>query len=308
MRRGRDSGAPVGDRASQTLHLSDGRRLGYAELGDPTGAPFFFLHGAPGSRRILRARDEIEGVRFVCPDRPGYGLSSPQCGRTILTFARDVLELADAIGADRFVVAGTSGGCPYAAAVAWLAPHRVQALGLCASLAPLDASSAQGSDADMTPFRKFAAWAIRKRPGLADPLALFEAWRVDATVRAGVDRLVEELASRSPESDRKLLAEPDTFASYVDSYREAWRQGFRWYAQDLALLVKPWGFRLGDIRVPTFLWHGDADRVTPLYMGLYVAEQIRGCRAKILPGEGHLLRLAHWREITDTLVGCARGA
>lgn len=308
MRRRRDSSDPVGDRSSLTMRLSDGRRLGYAELGDPAGTPFFFLHGAPGSRRILRARDAVEGVRFVCPERPGYGLSSPHRGRTILTFARDVLELADAIGAERFVVAGTSGGCPYAAAVAWLAPHRVQALGLCATLAPLAARSAEGNDAEMTGFRRLAAWTIRKRPGLADPLALIEAWRVDATVRVGVDRLVAELASRSPESDRRLLAEPDTYASYVDSYREAWRQGYRWYAQDLALLVKPWGFRLADVRVPTFLWHGDADRVTPLYMGLHVAEQIPGCRAKILPGEGHLLRLARWQEIVATLVGSERGA
>lgn len=308
MKRGRGSIELGGDRSSLTLRLTDGRRLGWAELGDPAGAPFFFLHGAPGSRRILRARDAVEGVRFICPDRPGYGLSSPHRGRTLLTFARDLLELADALGVERFVVAGTSGGCPYAAALAWLAPHRVQALGLCASLAPLDSAAASGSDAAMTPFRRFAAWVIRKRPGLADPLALLEANRVDATVRAGVDRLVAELASRSPESDRRLLAEPDTFASYVDSYREAWRQGYRWYAQDLALLVKPWGFRLADVRVPSFLWHGDADRVTPLYMGVYVAEQIRGCRAKILPGEGHLLRLAHWPEIVATLVGSARGA
>jgi pimeloyl-ACP methyl ester carboxylesterase len=300
---------PAGDDAgSRTQRLRDGRTLGYAELGASDGRPLVFLHGAPGSRRLLRARDEVAGVRLLCPERPGYGLSTPRRGRTILDFARDVLDLCDALGLERFAVAATSGGCPYAAALAWYAPARVNALGLCATLAPLEPAQSRARDAAMTPFRRFAAAAIRRRPALADPLAFLDALRVHQLVRAGVDRLVDELASRSPESDRALLAEPDTYASYVATYQEAWRQGMGGYARDLALLVKPWGFRLEEIGVPTWLWHGTADSVTPLYMGESVARAIPGCRAKFFAGEGHLLRLAHWPEIVDTLVGAGASA
>ena len=32
------------------LRLDDGRALGYAEYGQPDGAPIVYLHGMPGSR------------------------------------------------------------------------------------------------------------------------------------------------------------------------------------------------------------------------------------------------------------------
>lgn len=78
----------------KTILLSDGRTLAYAEYGalslskgsDPRGAPVFFFHGIPGSR-IFRPPDEITakmGVRLICVDRPGYGLSSFQPSRAIL--------------------------------------------------------------------------------------------------------------------------------------------------------------------------------------------------------------------------------
>jgi pimeloyl-ACP methyl ester carboxylesterase len=260
-----------------------------------------FLHGAPGSRKLLRARDVADArARYLCPDRPGYGFSSPHPGRTIVDFARDVIELVDALGIDRFVVAGTSGGCPYAEAVAWLAPDRVRALGIVAGMGP---PSAAGDEQKMPALRRFALGLVRRHPSLSRPLAAIEASRVDRLLRGGVAKLVEELASRSPDADRALLAEPDTFASYVETYAEAWRQGSRGYAQDLALLVKPWGFALEEIRVPTWLWHGEADNVTPIAMGRHVARAIPGCRAKFLAGEAHLLRLAHWPEIVGTLLG-----
>ena len=36
------------------LSLPDGRRLGYAEYGDPNGKPVMLFHGNPNSRLLLR--------------------------------------------------------------------------------------------------------------------------------------------------------------------------------------------------------------------------------------------------------------
>jgi pimeloyl-ACP methyl ester carboxylesterase len=68
-----------------------------------------------------------EGIRVVSPDRPAYGGSSPQPGRSMLDWPSDVAALADALGIDRFVVAGHSSGGPYAVACASLLPERVLA-------------------------------------------------------------------------------------------------------------------------------------------------------------------------------------
>ncbi len=99
----------------KTLTLRDGRTLGYAEYGDPRGTPVFLCHGTPGSRLDRHPDETIAtslGVRLIVPDRPGYGLSSFQTGRSLLDWPADLDQLADSLGIGRFAVVGVSGGDP----------------------------------------------------------------------------------------------------------------------------------------------------------------------------------------------------
>src|SRR5436190_10650714 len=126
------------------IKLRDGRVLAYAEYGSPGGLPIIHCHGTPSSRvegdLIFDAAIAAElGVRIIVPDRPGMGRSDFQPGRRIVDWPNDVLELAAALGLDRFAVLGESGGSPYAAACAALIPARVRALGLLGGVAPFDA-------------------------------------------------------------------------------------------------------------------------------------------------------------------------
>ena len=85
----------------RTLTLQDGRTLGYAEYGDPDGAPGFYFHGHPGSRLEAQLADHAAravGIRVVALDRPGYGLSSAQPRRRILDWPHDVAQAADTLG------------------------------------------------------------------------------------------------------------------------------------------------------------------------------------------------------------------
>jgi pimeloyl-ACP methyl ester carboxylesterase len=103
----------VKDDTDRTIRLRDGRQLGYAEWGDFGGAPVLFFHGWPGSRIEGRLGDEaarVTGVRLVAIDRPGMGLSVFQPRRTLVDWPADVVELASALGLDRFAVLGISGG------------------------------------------------------------------------------------------------------------------------------------------------------------------------------------------------------
>ena len=127
--------------AARSLELSDGRRLVYAEYGEFDGTPLLFFHGTPGSRRVARWADAAarrRGVRLIAPDRPGFGLSDPQPGRTLGDWPADVAELADALGLGRFAVAGVSGGGPYVAACAWRMPDRLTGAGIISGMGPLD--------------------------------------------------------------------------------------------------------------------------------------------------------------------------
>jgi pimeloyl-ACP methyl ester carboxylesterase len=112
------------------VSLVDGRTLAYTDIGEPDWPCVFFFHGAPMSRLHLAYLEQpflAESIRVVSPDRPAYGGSSPQPGRSMADWPSDVAALADALGIDRFVVAGHSSGGPYAVACASLLPERVLA-------------------------------------------------------------------------------------------------------------------------------------------------------------------------------------
>ncbi len=115
--------------APETIVLGDGRRLSFAQYGDPRGQPAVLLpwHAGIASARagwLTQAAREC-GFRMVAPDRPGMGESDFKLGRTLLGWAADVAELADYLGMRRFGVAGTSGGGPYVLAAAYALGDRL---------------------------------------------------------------------------------------------------------------------------------------------------------------------------------------
>jgi pimeloyl-ACP methyl ester carboxylesterase len=123
----------------QMVPLPDGRRVVIASHGDPRGWPLFLFHGIPVSRlghEFTDAPAKERGVRVLYPDRPGIGLSDPRPGRTIYSYADDVAAMADALGLERFAVAGLSGGGPYALACGAKLPERVTAVGVMAGVGP----------------------------------------------------------------------------------------------------------------------------------------------------------------------------
>jgi hypothetical protein len=98
---------PLADDTSDTLTLPDGRKLGYAQYGSRTGKPIFYMHGLPGSRIEAARLDGIGrefGAYIIALDRPGYGLSSPDPGRTLLGFPKDLEALANHLGINSFAI------------------------------------------------------------------------------------------------------------------------------------------------------------------------------------------------------------
>lgn len=98
------------DSHSHTFSLPDGRKIGYADYGDPNGRPILYQHGLPGSRiEATRYHDlgrEL-GLRIISIDRPGHGWSSPfeEFGaRTVKSWADDVSELVEGLGLKEYAV------------------------------------------------------------------------------------------------------------------------------------------------------------------------------------------------------------
>lgn len=275
------------------IMLTDGRTLAYTDVGDPAGQPVVHFHGSPSSRREPYAFETAfadAGVRMITYDRPGYGVSSPSPGRSLRDAPRDAAALADALGIDRFVVSGLSGGAPFAMACRALLPDRTAAVCLVAG------------DPDL-------AW-----PGARDgyaplELAIIDAVDDDAAVAVcegaiGADgsAFFASDGMRWAEPDLAMLAD-DSFAAHVQAViAEGFRQGIAGYVRDVRAKGQPWPEIPHDRTVPVTIVHGDRDTIVPLDHARLVAQHVDGATLRVLPGHGHLSILGEWPGVLAEVV------
>jgi pimeloyl-ACP methyl ester carboxylesterase len=210
--------------ADGQFQLCDGRRLGYAEYGDPAGTPVFFFQGTPSSRWVHPDESITSslGVRLIVLDRPGFGRSDFQPGRTLLDWPDDVVEVADLQGIGRFAVVGLSGGGPYVAACAYKIPGRLTAAAIVGGGGPV---AVPGVTEGMPWIRRAGASIARHAPWLLRPLI----WLAQNPGR-NPDRFFEQYTAHSSKPDRLVQAQPDFRRMLTKSYAEAARQGIQGFA------------------------------------------------------------------------------
>jgi pimeloyl-ACP methyl ester carboxylesterase len=283
---------------TSSIRLRDGRRLAFAEWGDPGGRPVIHHHGTPGSRLEHAGAPDVyraAGVRVITPDRPGYGLSDPLPGRTLLDWPADVAELADALGLERFAITSLSGGGVPALACAHAMADRLTSVILASCPAPMDRP---GALRGMRLLNRTGVLLARTAP------ALFAAGcrMVGPAVASHPGFVYEQSGREWPAPDRRWLRVPDVRRAEVATLREALRPGASGYARDIALLTHRWGFALEDIAVRVQLWHGDADTVVPLHHARYLAATIPAAVLRVCPGEGHMVLWNHLAEVLAAAV------
>jgi pimeloyl-ACP methyl ester carboxylesterase len=285
----------VNDNLNQIITLDDGRRLGFAQHGDPLGAPVFFFHGGAGSRLEHPADVCALGARIICIDRPGHGLSDYQPNRNLLDWPDDVGQLADHLGIDKFYVLGWSAGGPHALACAYKLPSRVLAGSLAASPAPMNRPDwATGQPLSNQPF----ILAVRRFPGL---IGLFR--RMGRKMILGdEEKARQQLLSVLPEVDKAYMSSSGNLDMLYHDVREGYRTSWQGVARDDIIVLQDWGFDLTQIEVRIDIWQGDADGQVPFQAAEYLHENIPNSRATFLPEAGHMFLLSHWVEVVQALI------
>ncbi len=273
------------------IDTPDGRALQVLERGAPAGVPVLVHNGTPNSRLMYDrdvARAERQGIRLISYDRPGYGASTRQPGRTIADCAKDVRTIAGALGIERLGMWGISGGGPHAIACAALLPDLVSAVGVLASIAPwgvegLDYFEGMGEmNADDIRLLLEDREAARVK---------VEQDRLDTMALTSADLLDYMSSLLSPVDAAALTGE---FADYlVESGRAGLEPGVDgWWDEDIAF-ISSWGFELSSIRTPVLLRHGRQDRFVPFGHGEWLAARIPGVDARLTDDDGHLTLTAH---------------
>ncbi|AZV54814.1 alpha/beta hydrolase [Bacillus pumilus] len=284
------------------IHLQDGRHIGLCEYGDLEGFPVFFFHGTPGSRVMFLDDDPISkelGVRLICLDRPGFGLSTPQPDRTILDWAKDVLEVADHLGIHHFSVMGVSGGGAFAAGCAYQLPNRVLSAALISSTTPFQDGKPPKS---MLKENKLAFFLSKKFPWL-----LKASYRSQKKMIEKKPEKFKKLAKNGNKHlhpwDRQFLQTDEQLEMMMMHLHEATRQSVDECIHEPYLLSQPWAFDMKDIQIPVDVWHGKEDTMAPFVEIEKMAPTIPNVKTYYIDQAGHFLTDVDdiWRDILLSL-------
>lgn len=262
---------------SQIFTLPNGHVLGYAEYGSrsPSAKVVYAFRGTPGSRLEFKNFHEWgirNNVKFVCPERPGYGLSTVQRGFTICSHAQDVHCLRQHLGHRETTAYGISGGGPYALAYTHQTSHQI-VTGTMLVVPSIPRETFQQR------IPRHPIWYLKAR---FFPTWLEEDWRVQPWTAQKYlpedSKSVMNKEFRKSKEGRKLLGvreksgEP---AGHVGDYRE--------------LIFSSWGFKCRDVDAKNILiFAGGFDvNVAAPEGAQYMRDHLRNSRLRFLPMQDH---------------------
>ena len=289
--------------AFEQVQLPDGRRLDVRVSGPAGGLPLVYHHGTPSSARPVRALERAvhaRGLRLVTTSRPGYGDSTRQPGRSVVDVVADSDAVLAALGAQRCLTMGWSGGGPHALACGARLGAAAAVL-VVAGVAPYDADgldwmAGMGED-NVIEFSAAVQGEGQLRPYLlreGEPLRNIQAADI-----------VSSMESLLPDVDRAVLT-GEYGEDLAAGFREAVRTGVDGWLDDDLAFARPWGFSLSEISVPTMIWQGSADLMVPFAHGQWLASRLPAASAHLEDGEGHLsVGLGKLDAMLDELVKAA---
>ena len=243
------------------------------------GPVLLFLHGTPGG--YDQAPASQPGSRLLAVSRPGYLRTPLSVGDTPAAQADAIVALLDVLDIDAVVVMGASGGGPAAYAFAHRHPERTVAL------IAIEAVSHAWEPENVALFESdFGFWLLLSGLSLVmDDAGLVGMMVPDETERAHI--LADPQVASEVAGLMWSLWPPSQRAAGTSNDFEQFRN------LDIAL---------ADIRVPTLIVHGTADRSVPFEHAEHAARQIPGARLHAIQEAGHMMPFTHAAEI-DQVVG-----
>lgn len=234
----------------ETVRTDDGVRIEYEVYGSGP-LTILFLHGWGNAssfwRHLLLEFMDFTGLRCIAASYRGHGNSDPApVGYTHERFARDMFAVADAVGADRLIVAGFSMAGKFCRYMSYLEPARILGQVLIAPVGP---------------------------EPLATPRAAFEPWVNAAPDPQQFRPIFEQFIARPVREDLAIL--------YCESVARATRAALE---GTIDMLYAPIYREVSRSRVPTLIMAGESDPLLgPAYAREHVLSSAPGARMVVLP-------------------------
>ena len=268
-----------------------GRRVAYAEYGDPRGRPVLIIHGAWGGPSStlwtgprLRWSAPTDGLRLIWYDRRCAGWSEyTDADFTLPDLARDAVDVLDYLRIERAMVIATSAGGPIGLRLALDAPERVFALALLNTGAalmhpnpPLPRSAGM-LDRLATVRERLVMLDLAQRAGVRVAVLAYEQeWRTPPQVGFAEEEPALAAARRYRATALARLPQTELIHLAAGALRNMRAQ------RNVDLTPE-----LERIAVPTLVLHGDADTTVPIEFGRQLVASITSAEWAELADKGH---------------------
>lgn len=231
--------------------------------GDAEGPPVILIHGAGGNHLHWPPQvRRLPGWRVLALDLPGHGKSPGRSRQTIEALTECVQEWASALDLPPAVYVGHSMGSAIALTLAIERPQRVKALGLLGASSRLRVNpNLMGFASNETTFPKAVTSVVEWSFGPEAP-----------------ERL-KELATERMLETRPTVLHSDFLACAEFDRTECIR----------------------EIKQPTLIVAGSADRMVPPRESRFLADNMPNARLEIVPDAGHMVMLEQPEEVARLL-------
>jgi pimeloyl-ACP methyl ester carboxylesterase len=260
---------------SQFVAIGDGVTVHLRDEGPKDAPAILLLHGSNADLHtwepwVAALRGQYRVIRF---DQVGHGLTGPDPKEDYSrdNYVADILEVADALRLERFILGGNSMGGKHALAFAVAHPDRLTGLVL------VDGSGGPMLDLDPKEKDEDSAnigFTIARMPGvnlLAEQI----------TPRSLIAQSLEQSVSV------KSVASPAAVDRYWELLRYPGnrRATLKRFSQPYDPLTEA---EIAAVTTPTLILWGEEDRLIPVEAGQWLAKTMPNNRLVIYPGIGHL--------------------
>lgn len=285
------------NKTEQHIILKDNRKLGFAEYGNAEGYPIIYYHGSQSSRLEMHydISFAIENdLRIITIDRPGHGISDFNPEGSILNFAKDVKQLTEHLGINRFSVVGMSAGSPFALGLTYLFPENIYKTSIISGFAPYTKDNTKHLSSEVKTMLHLA----KSFPFLLRILLKVQSKQISKNPRKALQGFLKIMS----EPDKKVLKNESVMLVIESMFKESFRKGSRGVAYEIShILVKNWGFQLNEIKVPVIFWQGKKDNNVPYKWAELMKDEIQNATLNLYSDEGHLIIFQHAQEIFTDL-------
>jgi pimeloyl-ACP methyl ester carboxylesterase len=274
------------------MTLADGRRLRWHEFGDPDGPAVIYTAGTPVSGLGGGAYDRAAraaGLRWISPDKPGYGGSDYHRQRSVVSWSDDLAALADHLGLDQFALAGESGGGPFTLVAAHQLAKQVKVAALISTGGPFGPQDRDDQKAQV----RLRAWFARNAPPFNTIVIARMRRQLDSEAKR--ERILRREMATTPEAVHESLR------FEIDGVADALGPGTRAAVQEVALTQRPWPFPLSEVSTPVHVWSGALDRNTPLAFARRLVSALADATLHVSDTHGHDVGYYRSDEITSVL-------